>query len=166
MARREKKGSFSTFLQRDGEEIEVEVRWTRTPGSPGCNYLPNGDPGDPPEPPETDIQVLDNNEEDITGTLTDSELESILIQTDEESSQDDGSDEAYEEWREREGWNSVAFWICVVGGVLDSFIALLCYHTPELSKQADSFVFCALFFVIGAVANYINIKQLESNKKW
>jgi hypothetical protein len=38
-------------------EVEscFEVTANRTPGDPGCWYLPNGDPGYPPEPGEIEI---------------------------------------------------------------------------------------------------------------
>ena len=41
-----------THLQR------LSVDFTYSPGQPGCNYLPNGDPGYPDEPPEQEITAV------------------------------------------------------------------------------------------------------------
>lgn len=67
------KVNFFFSVERDGQEIELEIDASCTPGDPGCHTLRNGDPGYPPEPPEAEILKvtrLDSNEEFI---LTDPE---------------------------------------------------------------------------------------------
>lgn len=45
----------------DDNETIYEITCGLTKGSPGCMYLPNGDPGYPPEPPECDIETVKLN---------------------------------------------------------------------------------------------------------
>ncbi len=48
---------YPLYTYPNGEEVETlyDIVVNVHPGSPGCFYLPNGDPGYPPEPPEMDI---------------------------------------------------------------------------------------------------------------
>jgi hypothetical protein len=50
--------TFETTITLDDIEVEVEVAYDFSPGSPGCMYKRNGDPGDPPEPDEVDITSI------------------------------------------------------------------------------------------------------------
>lgn len=47
------------------EDREVVCSYTYSPGRPGCNYLPNGDPGYPPEPAEVEIYSVRDKQYDV-----------------------------------------------------------------------------------------------------
>lgn len=72
------KVNFFFSVERDGQEIELEIDASCSPGDPGCHTLRNGDPGYPPEPPEAElikVTRLDNKELFL---LTDEECESAM----------------------------------------------------------------------------------------
>ncbi|MCK5652783.1 MAG: hypothetical protein KAJ42_15440 [Gemmatimonadetes bacterium] len=66
-----------------GEEVDVELKYTAMPGTPGCMYDRWGDPGSPPEAPEMEIEDLPGHleaqrseiEEEIWQEIADSEAE-------------------------------------------------------------------------------------------
>jgi hypothetical protein len=47
-------------------EIEVEVEYSYSPGTPDVRYLPNGDPGYPGDPAELEILKVTYDGENIT----------------------------------------------------------------------------------------------------
>lgn len=55
----------------DGSEVEIEVAYTYSPGSPGRMYMPNGDPGYPPEPPEIEFLAVSCDGEDYAPLVCD-----------------------------------------------------------------------------------------------
>ena len=72
-------------LDLDGQEVNVEVHYSYSAGSPGSWYRNNGDPGDPPEAPEVEILKIITLEEcdaytkgaDIVKGLSDEILDKI-----------------------------------------------------------------------------------------
>ena len=68
---------YSVDTTLPGTDLTVAVEFYYTEGSPGCNYMPNGDPGYEDEPAELEIvQVLVNNC-DIMQALSEETLEAI-----------------------------------------------------------------------------------------
>jgi hypothetical protein len=63
--------TFDTFVDDD----DATVTFCYSPGRPGRNYMPNGDPGYPDEPAEIElISVIINGEEAV---LTEAQAESL-----------------------------------------------------------------------------------------
>lgn len=74
---------FAYYKDDSGEEVEVELKYTAEPGTPGTMYDRYGDPGSPPEASTMEIENLPANleavreeiEEEIWQDIADSEAE-------------------------------------------------------------------------------------------
>lgn len=68
------------------EDREVVCSYTYSPGRPGCNYLPNGDPGYPPEPAEVEIYSIRDKQYgvDLMELVSDEEYARLQVQIIEE----------------------------------------------------------------------------------
>jgi hypothetical protein len=70
--------SFETTIDRGGEDVDVTVHYTSTPGYPGSFYGRNGDPGDPPESGDLDIINVYEGKKDILGDLDGAFVETLV----------------------------------------------------------------------------------------
>ncbi len=74
---------FAYYEDEDGEEVEVALKYTAEPGTPGTMYDRFGDPGSPPEAATMEIENLpailesrrEEIEENIWMEIADSEAE-------------------------------------------------------------------------------------------
>lgn len=74
-------GLFIATVMYEGAEIEVNVTYEYTPGSPGSFYAPNGDPGDPPESAEcevTSITPVKDPKSELLDKLDTAEVEKLF----------------------------------------------------------------------------------------
>lgn len=67
------------YVQTIYVELEMLVEFDYTPGRPGRNYMPNGDPGYPDEPAEfdvTDVTVIGRDNKPLF-KLTDEQIKAL-----------------------------------------------------------------------------------------
>jgi len=88
-------------------EIEVEVEYSYTPGTPDVMYLSNGDPGHPGDPAEFEILKVTFNGENITFLFDGNDAFETLIAEEAaenfaESITADRADYEYDQYRERQ----------------------------------------------------------------
>jgi hypothetical protein len=68
-------GSFTDFIERNDQEIEVFVSYRYYPGTPDVMYMDNGDPGYPGDSPSCEITACkDWQGNDRLGDLSEEEI--------------------------------------------------------------------------------------------
>jgi len=92
--------SIVMTVERNGEELEVEVEGNIYPGHKGVHTLPNGDPGYPDEPAEVEITdiTLDGKVFDLTDEEMEKAHELLLraVEKSEEEKYNDACDYEYD----------------------------------------------------------------------
>jgi len=84
---------LTTSVERNDEDVEVQVLYTFLRGTPQVNYQRNGDPGWPAEPDEIEISHVTSLVDGTEITLTDDEIERIEIEiSDQEADAYEGPD--------------------------------------------------------------------------
>ena len=76
---------FTTTIEVNGDELDVVVEYTYSPGTPDVMYLSNGDPGYPGDPAECEVEAVYRTDDkkrvkDILSSLPTAIIEDLFEQ--------------------------------------------------------------------------------------